>query len=161
MSPVEDTFESPSPILNTLFHARAAFTVKDLNPEQRALLDPAIEAAAREGEALSLQAYLSAEAARTSLAQQLATLHRRFDLLLTPATGELPPKVDAGPSALRTPFTGAFSLTRQPAISVPNGTSQNGLPIGLQIVGRHFEEASVLRAAAAFETRVNFVAPPL
>jgi aspartyl-tRNA(Asn)/glutamyl-tRNA(Gln) amidotransferase subunit A len=161
LSPIEDSFDSPSPILTTLFHARAAFTVKDLSAEQRLLLDPAIEAAAREGEALSLQDYLSAEAARTALAQRLAALHRRFDLLLTPSTGELAPKVDAGPSALRAPFTGAFSLTRQPAISLPNGQSEAGLPIGVQLVGRHFEEVTILRAAAAFETRVRFVAPPL
>ena len=161
LSPIQDRLESPSAILTTLFHARAAFTVKDLTREQRALLDPAIDAAAREGETLSLLDYLSAEAARTSLAQGLAALHRRFDLLLTPTTAELAPHVDAGPSALRAPFTGAFSLTRQPAISVPNGVSQQGLPIGLQIVGRHFEEARVLQAAAAFETRVRFIAPPL
>jgi aspartyl-tRNA(Asn)/glutamyl-tRNA(Gln) amidotransferase subunit A len=161
LSPIEDRFDSAAPILTTLFHARAAFTVKDLSAPERALLDPTIEAAAREGEALGLLDYLSAEAARTSLAQGLAALHRRFDLLLTPSTGELAPKVDAEPSALRAPFTGAFSLTRQPALSIPTGQSQAGLPIGLQIVGRHFEEALVLRAAAAFETRVPFVAPPL
>jgi aspartyl-tRNA(Asn)/glutamyl-tRNA(Gln) amidotransferase subunit A len=159
LSPVEDRLESPAPILTTLFHARAAFTVKDLSAEQRALLDPAIEEAAREGEALSLQDYLSAEAERTALAQRLAAVHRHFDLLLTPSTGELAPKVDARPSALRAPFTGAFSLTRQPAISLPNGQGQAGLPIGVQLVGRHFEEATILRAAAAFETRVSFVAP--
>jgi aspartyl-tRNA(Asn)/glutamyl-tRNA(Gln) amidotransferase subunit A len=47
------------------------------------------------------------------------------------------------------------------AISLPNGQSQAGLPIGVQLVGRHFEEATILRAAAAFETRVNFATPPL
>jgi aspartyl-tRNA(Asn)/glutamyl-tRNA(Gln) amidotransferase subunit A len=44
---------------------------------------------------------------------------------------------------------------------MPNGQSQAGLPIGVQLVGRHFEEVTILRAAAAFETRVRFVAPPL
>jgi len=51
--------------------------------------------------------------------------------------------------------------TKAHAVSVPNGVSQQGLPIGLQIVGRHFEEARVLQAAVAFETRVRFIAPPL
>jgi len=38
-----------------------------------------------------------------------------------------------------------------PALSVPCGLSEAGLPIGLQIAGRHFEEATVLRVGAAYE----------
>jgi aspartyl-tRNA(Asn)/glutamyl-tRNA(Gln) amidotransferase subunit A len=85
----------------------------------------------------------------------MAQYHRRFDLLLTPATAGVAPAHDA-PDALaqlgqRAPFAGAFSLTRQPAISVPMGISESGLPIGIQIVGRHFEDVRVLAAARAFE----------
>ena len=42
-------------------------------------------------------------------------------------------------------------MTAQPAISVPCGFTADGLPVGLQIVGRRFAEATLLRAAAAFE----------
>lgn len=159
LAPIAEQYGSPGPILTTLFEARAAFTVKDLQPEQRRQLDPAIESAARAGERLGLLDYLAAEQARTELAQRLVALHRRYDLLLTPTTATTAPLVDAGPSTTRTPFTGAFSLSRQPAISVPNGSSELGLPIGLQIVGRTFEEDLVLRAASAFEKRVPFRAP--
>ncbi|XXY55179.1 amidase family protein [Sorangium sp. So ce269] len=59
-------------------------------------------------------------------------------------------------------FAGPFSLTRQPAISVPMGVTSAGLPLGLPIVGRHFEEALVLRAARAFESAgAPLRAPPL
>ena len=50
-----------------------------------------------------------------------------------------------------TPFTFPFNLTGQPAATVPCGFDGDGLPIGLQIVGRWREDRVVLRAAAAFE----------
>ena len=49
------------------------------------------------------------------------------------------------------PYTYPFNLTGQPAASVPCGFTHDGLPIGLQIVGRRYDDATVLRAAAAFE----------
>jgi aspartyl-tRNA(Asn)/glutamyl-tRNA(Gln) amidotransferase subunit A len=51
----------------------------------------------------------------------------------------------------RLPFTYPFNLTGQPAASVPCGFTSDGLPVGLQIVGRWRDEATVLRAAACFE----------
>jgi Asp-tRNA(Asn)/Glu-tRNA(Gln) amidotransferase A subunit family amidase len=54
-----------------------------------------------------------------------------------------------------------LSLTRQPALSVPCGYTRDGLPIGLQIVGRHHAEAAVLAAAEQFERVRPFRAPPL
>ena len=50
-----------------------------------------------------------------------------------------------------TPFSYPFNLTQQPAISVPCGLTKAGLPMGLQIVGRHLDDPTVMRAAAAFE----------
>jgi aspartyl-tRNA(Asn)/glutamyl-tRNA(Gln) amidotransferase subunit A len=44
-----------------------------------------------------------------------------------------------------------FNLTGQPAASLPCGFDAQGLPIGLQIVGRAYDDATVLRAARAFE----------
>ena len=49
------------------------------------------------------------------------------------------------------PFTYPFNMTGQPASSVPCGFTKDGLPIGLQIVGRRFDDVTVLRASAAFE----------
>ena len=54
-----------------------------------------------------------------------------------------------GRNALRA--TIPFDLTGSPAVSVPFGRSSDGLSIGVQIVGRHLDEATVLRAAAALE----------
>ncbi|HWN14385.1 MAG TPA: amidase family protein, partial [Candidatus Dormibacteraeota bacterium] len=49
------------------------------------------------------------------------------------------------------PFTYPFNMTGHPGASVPCGFTREELPIGLQIVGRRFEDATVLRASAAFE----------
>lgn len=85
----------------------------------------------------------------------------RFDLLLTPSIAVPPfelgtnaPRAIAGQAATSldwSPFTLPFNLTGQPAATVPCGWTADGLPIGLQIVGRCHEDGLVLRAAAAFE----------
>jgi aspartyl-tRNA(Asn)/glutamyl-tRNA(Gln) amidotransferase subunit A len=85
----------------------------------------------------------------------------KYDLLLTPT---LPitafPAGEDHPDEIRgikttylswTPFTYPFNISGQPAATVPCGFDDDGLPIGLQIVGRWHDDASVLRAAAAFE----------
>ncbi len=48
-------------------------------------------------------------------------------------------------------FTFPFNLTGNPAASIPCGFTTDGLPVGLQIVGRRFDDVSVLQASAAFE----------
>lgn len=53
-------------------------------------------------------------------------------------------------------FTPPFSFTALPSVTLPCGFSSEGLPIGLQVVGDHFEEAVILRIAAAFEAATDF-----
>jgi aspartyl-tRNA(Asn)/glutamyl-tRNA(Gln) amidotransferase subunit A len=88
-------------------------------------------------------------------------LFETYDLLLTPtiacppfAVGLDNPTQIAGtrvePYAW-IPFTFPFNMTGQPAASVPCGFTKDGLPVGLQIVGRRFDDVTVLRASAAFE----------
>ena len=63
----------------------------------------------------------------------------------------------------RLPFTYPFNLTGQPAATVPCGFTSEGLPVGLQIVGRWHAETTVFRAAACFEAAQPWVQarPPL
>jgi aspartyl-tRNA(Asn)/glutamyl-tRNA(Gln) amidotransferase subunit A len=89
------------------------------------------------------------------------TFLARFDLLLTPTAsvapfpvGQSPPREIAGqPISILgwMPFTFPFNLTGQPAASVPAGVTEDGLPVGLQIVGRRHADRAVLAASAAFE----------
>jgi len=57
-------------------------------------------------------------------------------------------------------FTVPASLTGLPGISVPVGLSDRGLPLGLQLIGKLFDEESVFRAAGALETAAGFTARP-
>jgi len=82
-----------------------------------------------------------------------------YDLLLTPtlavppfAAGQEQPADQAGGSRLAwVAFTYPFNLTGHPAATIPCGFTRDGLPIGLQIVGRRLGDATVLRASATFE----------
>ena len=103
-----------------------------------------------------------AEWRRSRLWERVRRFLERYHLLLLPSTQtaafpkevERPTEIDGEPvgdvmeSSLS---TYAISITGLPAISVPCGFTADGLPIGLQIVGRWRREADVLRAAAAFE----------
>ncbi len=93
--------------------------------------------------------------------RRIADLFEHFDLWLLPTmavppfpTGE-PPSVidgrDVDPLWHFTPFCMHANLTGRPAASVPGGFSTDGLPIGVQLVGRLGDEAAVLRASAALE----------
>ncbi len=117
--------------------------------------------------------YVQAWFDRLAWWQHPRKLFAKYDLLLTPTTACPPFKVGldnpteiAGkpvPEWAWTPFTFPFNLTGQPASSVPCGFTRDGLPIGLQIVGRRYDDATVLRASAAFESARPWVhtRPPL
>ena len=88
-----------------------------------------------------------------------------FDVLVTPTlpitafeAGKLQPDDpdDKGKWVNWTPFTYPFNLTQQPAASVPCGLTTAGLPVGLQVVGRMFEDKTVLRVCSAYEAKAGF-----
>jgi len=114
------------------------------------------------GQALSGAEVAVQQIRRAAYYQGMQRFMEQYDLLLTPTlattaftAGETGPTEIGGkpmetPGAW-TPFCSAFNLTGQPAATVPCGFDAVGLPIGLQIVGRWHDDATVLRAAAAFE----------
>jgi Asp-tRNA(Asn)/Glu-tRNA(Gln) amidotransferase A subunit family amidase len=131
-------------------------------PEWRDQMDPILVNRILHTERLTAVDYEKATHRRTTLWQKVRKFFERYDLLLTPTIAvapfrigiAFPPEIAGQPidSPLAWfPFTFPFSLTGQPAISVPCGWTAEGLPVGLQIVGRRFADVTVLRAAAAFE----------
>ena len=124
-------------------------------------LDPGLLELARLALRKPPTAYVQAWLDRLAWWQHPCALFERYDLLLTPtiacppfAVGlDNPTHIAGRPVGAYAwiPFTYPFNLTGQPAASVPAGFTADGLPVGLQIVGRRFADATVLRASAAFE----------
>ena len=150
-------------------HALAAlFTIfpSEVSPTHRRWLEErADEYHERTRRLLSLGALLPSE--HVSQAQRYRALMReeaartfaesRLDALVTPTLPCVPPRFDEmipGDFGSLIPFTGPWNLTGQPAISVPSALPSSGLPVGLQIVGLPFDEATILRIGAAYESEV-------
>lgn len=91
---------------------------------------------------------------------------QNYDLLLTPTLAVPPFEVGIqGPSVIDGKpvepfewlhFTYPLNFTGQPAATIPAGWTEDGLPVGLQIIGRHLDDALVLRASAAFEAAASW-----
>ncbi|MEU6697785.1 amidase [Pseudonocardia sp. NPDC046786] len=125
------------------------------------------------GELLPATHYLQAQRYRTLLRRQALAALTTADVLVCPTLpftatplGEVTVEIDEGVpedmlSAIMQ-FTGLPSLTGLPAISVPCGFDDAGLPIGMQLIGRPFAESTLFRVAAAFQQCTSFhrEAPP-
>ncbi len=106
--------------------------------------------------------FARAIAAVEVMKSKLADLLERYDLLMTPTVavpafphGQFPTQIGnhvmEDPRRGFSPYTRPFNVIGSPAASIPCGMSSEGLPIGLHIIGRHEDEATILRASAAFE----------
>ena len=124
------------------------------------LLDPGLLAVIEEGRRHSAADLTAAHLRRLDFAETVRRFMAPWDLLVTPtlpttafeAGRDHPESVAGRPCGVYDwlPFTYPFNLTGQPAVSVPAGLV-DGLPVGLQIVGRWRDDATVLAAAAAYE----------
>lgn len=108
---------------------------------------------------------LRVEQARVLIRDQIRSAFERFDVLLCPTAPAPAARLDAAPKLTwtrsdllrfweRGSHTGPFSLAAVPAISIPNGFSRSGLPIGVQLAARPFGETMLFRAAHAFESNL-------
>lgn len=114
-----------------------------------------------------------AKTVRKMVVNKMWKLMQRFDILLTPTLAVPPfPVHMQGPEMIEgrmgdagrwLAFTFPMNMTGQPAASIPAGFTHDGLPIGLQIIGRHLDDPTVLAASAAFEAARPWagVWPPL
>jgi aspartyl-tRNA(Asn)/glutamyl-tRNA(Gln) amidotransferase subunit A len=92
--------------------------------------------------------FVQAQQARQSIRAAWDSLFDRLDLISTPAQPDVAPRLDVGGSVK---FTNPFNGLGWPAITVPAGEASDGLPFGIQLVGKPWDEATVLRAARAVE----------
>ncbi len=122
------------------------------------------------GSLVPAQAYYKAQRLRSMVREETLEALERYSVLLTPTTGTpaqvikedqpIGSKEEAGAQGYL--LRRIWNLTSAPALSVPCGFSAKGLPMGLQIGGRPFDEATVLRVGHAYEqaTRWNQRRPP-
>ena len=112
------------------------------------------------GGLFSAQEYIQAQRLRSRTRREVAALFDRMDLLALPAaSGPAKPLADFDPFALTKPTRSApleiFNLAACPALSVPCAFSATGLPIGLQLAARPFDEAGLLRAAYTLQQHLG------
>ena len=114
---------------------------------------------------MSAHDYLQAQRMRTRALQIFSTVLREVDVILTPATALSAPIIpseglskgwsDLGTDTEMMRFVFPGNLTGLPAISFPVGYDSNGMPVGMQAMGRAWEEALLLRVAYNAELRVT------
>ena len=109
--------------------------------------------------------YLKAQKVRSLIARDFTEVYQKVDAILTPTTpfaafgfGER--SDDPIAMYLNDLFTVPASLAGLPGITVPAGLSAEGLPLGLQVLGRAFDEETVLRVAETLEAAAGFAARP-
>jgi amidase len=107
--------------------------------------------------------YLAAVAQLQAMARAIVAFFAGYDLLLTPALAERPlpvgecnglgerPLEDLDRSARFTPYTSVFNVTGQPAVCLPVGFGEDGLPTAVQLVGRPLSEDTLLQVATQVE----------
>jgi aspartyl-tRNA(Asn)/glutamyl-tRNA(Gln) amidotransferase subunit A len=107
------------------------------------------------GGAITAADYVQALRLRRELTDAVQAAFQTYDGLITPAALAVAPPFEKMPdfmsSAAAPMQTIPFNVTGHPAMSVPTGLGASGLPIGLQVVGRPFDEATVLRIGRAVE----------
>jgi len=157
----------PIEIMRPLWAVALALAVEPMTPAQRALVDPPLLELAAPGSAMSAIEYRRLEQRREVFARNMCLLHQTYDVLITPQLAV--PAFEAGTEVPRgsgrsrwwewSPFTYPFNLSQQPAATVPCGFTRSGLPVAMQVVGDKFADATVLRAARAFEAAHPFRMP--
>jgi aspartyl-tRNA(Asn)/glutamyl-tRNA(Gln) amidotransferase subunit A len=159
---VATPWAAPGPELIRFFWSAHMTRLKPYLAEWESRMDPGLVACIKASENVSIADY---QAERERKMAYVASIHRWFqdwDFLLTPAVS-----VAAFPAEKLMPdhwphhewdwvswaeFSYPFNMSWNPAASVPCGFTAEGLPVGLQIVGRRFDDLGVLQASAAFES---------
>jgi aspartyl-tRNA(Asn)/glutamyl-tRNA(Gln) amidotransferase subunit A len=131
------------------YRTRAA----DYGEKLRAIIETGLE--------IPAPSYVRAQQVRTALIEEMRAMLQDVDVLATPAAPGPAPEglASTGSPVMNRPF----SFLGFPSIAVPCGRTRAGLPLGLQLAGRPFEELTILRAASAYEASTPWAAdaPPL
>lgn len=157
---VDSVFENdPAGLWTAEFYAGVGTRLRSFVENQRELLDPAVGDILALALGQEMRAYYETVFERYALREKMRLFFQRYDALISPV---LPvSSLDVGkniPDHLSDRnlvswvyYTYPFNLTGQPAGAICGGISENGMPVGLQIVGRALGEYDVVRLCAAFQ----------
>ena len=159
-------YEYAQPISNAILSAEATAAHRDVLLSDGDKMYPQVRERLEEGLFISAAEYLRAQQARQVFCQQVAGLLESVDLLAGPVEPVTAPKIlerrieisgQALPAVpMLTKYTRVYNITGSPAISVPCGFGPDGLPVGLHLAGRNFDESTVLRAAYAYQQATDW-----
>ena len=154
-------FADSQAISGTILMSEAAAYHRDLLASDGDKLTPSVRLRLEAGLFVTAADYLKAQQGRARFNHEMSALFRNVDLLAGPTEPITAPPLLAGEVAIGdrtvgttaalTQFTRPYNISGTPAISVPCGFTEEGMPIGLQLAGRPFDEPTVLRAAHAYE----------
>jgi aspartyl-tRNA(Asn)/glutamyl-tRNA(Gln) amidotransferase subunit A len=161
VEPVKTPWGPKGPELARFFWPAHFSRHADRLPEFRDRMDPGFVACIEAGLHITMADYQKTRLVKYAYCAEIHRFFEDWDFLLTPAVS-----VAAFPAELLQPkhwpqhpwdwlswaeFSYPFNLSQNPAASIPCGFTKDGLPVGLQIVGRRFDDLGVLQMSAAFE----------
>ena len=159
-------FPDSQAISGTILMAEAAAYHRELLAKDGDKLDPAVRLRLEAGLFVSAADYLKAQQGRAKFNREMAAVFREVDLLAGPAEPITAPPILAtevdidgqrvGTTAALTQYTRPYNISGAPAISLPCGFSERGMPMGLQLAGKPFAETTVLQAAYAYEQATDW-----
>ena len=146
---------------NTLWTSMLGYNLKPYLKEWEDKMDPDLVKLIKAGLGYDGMSLPRAIAIRARIYETIYKVFKDYDIFITPSTAipafkvgiMFPSKINGlnvSPTAWM-PFSFPFNLTGHPAATIPSGWSSNGLPIGMQIVGRRFDDLKVLQVSKAFE----------
>ncbi len=147
-------------VINILWTTGFANMMSPLLKQWHDKFDPELVELIKEGLTYSVLDIQMAGVQREKIYESVCKQFKKYDILITPTLActafelgkRAPEEIDGIPISIRDwLLTYPFNLTGHPAASIPCGWSSEGLPIGMQIVGKRFDEVSVLQASKAFE----------
>lgn len=105
--------------------------------------------------------YKKAQKVKTIIKQNFVEQFKKYDILLTPTSPTVAYEIGTKSNNplemyLADLCTASVNIAGLPAISIPCGVNKENLPIGMQLIGKHFDEETLLRAAYTYEQNTNF-----
>ncbi|TFF92288.1 MAG: amidase [Promethearchaeota archaeon] len=147
----------------TIWMAKLSFELASKLDEWEDKMDPDIVKLIKGALGYDLFSLVRAQKTRKEIYETFYKIFKDIDILISPTTAVpafetgimYPPKINdkkVSPTAWQA-FTFPFNLTEQPAASIPCGWTKEGLPIGMQIIGRKFDERTILQVSKVFEDK--------